>query len=85
MVVCAALLLVAVDYVAEFILIDACLDRGGAFNFQEMVCSTDPNGPTTFEFRSYPSRNRHFLIIVGFASLAVAVVVTILRKPVLWR
>ena len=68
---------VTADYVMEFLQIDACLDHGGAFNYVTMECSTDPNGPPTFPFVSYPSRNRAFLAIVGAVAFLFAA--TLLR------
>ncbi len=69
LVVVLAIMVVAVDYVIEFMWVDSCLDRGGAFNYVAMECSTDPNGPTTFPFVPYRVRNLSFLAVVGSSAV----------------
>lgn len=71
-----AVVVVAADYAIEFMRVDSCLDRGGAFDYSTMKCATDPSGPQTFPFVPYPVRNFGFLLIVG--SLAVLLVMGLL-------
>ena len=64
-----ALVVVLADYAIEFMRVDSCLDQGGAFDYTTMQCLTDPNGPTTFPFVSYPVRNFGFLVAVGLLAV----------------
>ena len=78
-------MVVAFDFVAEFLVIDSCLDRGGVFDYSRMECFTDPEGPLTFEFVPYPIRNHKFLVSIGFAAVVVAVGACLGWKPRLRR
>jgi len=52
------------DYAFELLAVDRCLDRGGAFEYSTVTCSTDPNGPHSFPFVPYGQRNP-FLVLVA--------------------
>jgi hypothetical protein len=75
-----AIIVVAVDYAIELTQIDSCLDRGGAFNYAEMECSTDPNGPTSFPFVPYPVRNLGFLAVVGSSAVLLVLGLRLIRR-----
>jgi hypothetical protein len=64
-----AVVVVLADYTIEFMQVDSCLDRGGAFDFSTKQCITDPNGPASFPFVPYPVRNLGFLAVVGSSAL----------------
>ena len=69
LVVLFAFVVVLVDYAIEFMQVDSCLDRGGAFDFSTKQCITDPSGPTSFLFVPYPIRNVGFLAVVSSSAL----------------
>ena len=71
-----AVVVVLADYTIEFLQVDSCLDRGGAFDYSTKQCITDPIGAGSFPFVSYPVRNLGFLTVVG--SLALLLVLGLL-------
>lgn len=69
LVVVLAIVVVLADYAIEFMQVDSCLDRGGAFDYSTKQCTTDMSGPTSFPFVPYPVRNLGFLVAVGSSAL----------------
>ena len=69
LVVLLAIVVVLADYAIEFMQVDSCFDRGGAFDYSTKQCITEPSGPTSFPFVPYPVRNLGFLAVVGSSAL----------------
>jgi hypothetical protein len=57
----------------DFMRVDACLDRGGAFDYAREQCITTDHGPVRFPVVPYSTRHRMQVVVLtslGVASLA---------------